>query len=204
MALTTYAELNTAIGNWVNLSDLTSYTDDLVTLGEKWIYRNLRTRQMERSITSTIGAATAGMIAVPSDYVALKTVYIDGTPVLPLKRRTLEYIYDQYPKRGSGEKPIFIAREAGNFIFGPFAADGYVVKGTYYRRLEALSASLNGIYTTHPDMYLFAALAETEPFLKNDERVKLWSDKRDAVANQIMKEDIEDNYSGSLLSVSPG
>jgi len=204
MAITTYAQLTTAVGNWLNRSDLTSYLDDICTLGEKWINRNVRSRQMEQTFTLTVGASVAGAIAVPSDYVELKSAYIDGNPTMPLQRRSVEFIYQGYPLRSADGKPNFIARESSNFIFGPYPDSAYVVKGVYYKRLVALATTVNTMFTDNPDLYLFAALAEAEVFLKNDSRVAVWQDRRNIVANDINKEDRWDNSSGSALSVVAG
>ena len=46
MALTTYAELKTSIGDWLNRADLTAVIPDFISLAEAQIERTLRTRQM--------------------------------------------------------------------------------------------------------------------------------------------------------------
>ena len=42
MALTTYAELKTSVGDWLNRSDLTTAIPDFISLAEAQIERNLR------------------------------------------------------------------------------------------------------------------------------------------------------------------
>jgi hypothetical protein len=51
MAITTYAELKTAIASWLDRSDLTSTIPDFITLFEAVANRRLRVRQMEKTIT---------------------------------------------------------------------------------------------------------------------------------------------------------
>lgn len=176
MALSTYADLQTAVSNWLKRSDLTNYTADLITLGETWIYRHARTRAMETSLSVAI---SSGVAALPSDFIALKNARISGTPTYPLSIRPAEWVYDQYPLRGQGGIPKFVAVEGSNLIFGPYPDSTYTVNGTYYANLGALSAGVHALFTQNPDLYLFAALAEAEAFIKNDARVGLWQTKRD-------------------------
>jgi len=72
MSITTYAELQTAVGAWLHRSDLTGIIPDLITLGEKRIFRKARCRVMESALTGTIAS---GVIAVPSDYLEIKFAY---------------------------------------------------------------------------------------------------------------------------------
>jgi len=47
----------------------------------------------------------------------------------------------------------------------------------YYAKVVALSdaAPTNTMLTNNPDIYLYGALLEAEPFLMNDARAQLWS-----------------------------
>lgn len=201
MSITSYSELKTAVANWLNRSDLSAYITDFVMMGEKRIYRELRVRAMEASLSSAI---SSGVIAVPNGYVELKFAYIDGSPVQRLTKKDPGWIYEYYSTRSANGKPNFIAREVDNFIFGPYPDSAYTVKGVYYKRLDALSDvnTTNWFITNAPDLLLFASLAEAEPFLKNDERIALWEAKYDKIKNQIMSEDKAETHSGSPLTIT--
>lgn len=201
MSIASYSELKTAVANWLNRSDLTSYIPDFITLGENRIYRELRIRTMETALSETIAS---GVVAVPSTYVDLKFAYINSSPTTKLQRRTAEFIYEKYPTRSSEGTPHFIAREASNFIFGPYPDSAYTVKGVYYARLTALSDSntTNWFTTNAPDILLWASLAEAEPFLKNDARVALWAAKYEAAKQGIQMEDKREEHSGSPPTAS--
>lgn len=203
MAITNYSELQTAVGNWLNRSDLTSYVPDLIMLGERRIYRKLRIRAMETALSSAI---SSGVVAVPATYVALKSARIDGTPVQKLTRTSVDHIYEKYPTRSSQGRPGYIAREGSNFIFGPYPDSAYTVKGIYYARLTALSVSntTNWFTDNAPDLLMWAALAESEVFLKNDARVSLWESKYKAALVDVQDEDDAENNSGSPLSARVG
>lgn len=195
----TYAELKTAINNWSKRADLSTYIDDVILMGEKWIFRKARTRDMETALSVTIAS---GVAAIPADYVELKYAYVDGSPTQALQMRAASWIYLEYPERSSSGKPKFIATEGSNFIFGPYSDSTYTIKGIYYKRLTSVASSANALFTNNPDLYLFAALAELEPFLKNDKRVGLWMAKRDEILAQVNGEDTKGMYSGGPLSMA--
>lgn len=185
MAISTLAELKTATTNWLHRADLASYVEDLIMVGEKWIFRHARCRLMESSLSVAI---SSGVAAVPEDFLALKNARISGSPSTPLVIRPPEWIYDQYPNRGGGELPKFVGVEGANLVFGPYPS-AYTVVGTYYARPASVISSANTLFTTNPDLYLFAALAEAELFLKNDKRVLAWISRRDAILDDVNRED---------------
>lgn len=198
MSLTTYANLKTSVTSWLDITaaDVSSQIDDLVTIAEKRIFRETRTRDMEVAMSTSIGS---GVVAVPSSYVAWKSVYIDGTPTQRLERRTADWIYQRYPLRSSDALPKFIAREGANFIFGPYPDSNYTVKGIYYKRFDALSTTINALFTASPDLYLFACLAESEPLIGRDARVPLWETKYQTILALVNGEDQAENVSGGVL-----
>lgn len=201
MAISTYAELQTAIANRLHRTDLTSLITDFISLGEAKIYRDLRIRCMETALNSTI---SAGVIAVPSGYVELKHAYIDGSPSGKLTRKNADFIYKNYPTRSADGKPKFIAREADSFIFGPYPDSAYTVKGIYYKRLDALSDSntTNWFTANAPDILLFAALYEAADHTENDAAMAKWGNKYEQVKERIQSENDAEEFSGSPLSVS--
>ncbi len=198
MSITTHTELKTAVKNWLNRgTELDSYLDDLVLLGEKRIYRDLRVRAMEESLSVVIAS---GVAAIPADYVELKYAYISGTPVQPLEKRNADWIIQQFPTRSSDGKPSFLAEDGSNFIFGPYPDSAYTVAGMYYKRLPALASSTNTIFTANPDLYLWAALSESAIFLKAaDVRVAVWEAKYLQAKNQIQGEYNRAKFSGGSL-----
>jgi len=201
MSIASYSELKTAVANWLNRSDLTSYVPDFIALGEARIYREIRIRTMEASLSSAI---SSGVVAVPNDYVELKYAYVDGSPTRQLLRATPDFIYANYPTRSATSKPSYIARESSNFIFGPYPDSAYTIKGIYYKRLTALSDSntTNWFTTNAPGILLWAALCEAEPFLKNDARIQLWQAKYEMEKEGIEREERNEQFSGGGMAIS--
>lgn len=198
MSIASYSDLQSAVASWLNRSDLTSNITDFISLGEDRIYRDLRIRAMETAWSDTLATGT---VAVPNTYLELVHAYIDGSPVIPLQRVTAEVLYQKYPLRSSTGQPIFIARDAQNFIFGPYPDSNYSVIGTYYCRLPALSSTntTNWFTANAPSILLWASLLEAEPFIMNDERLAVWQAKYDQIKENITVEDDREKRSGSPL-----
>lgn len=197
MAISNYTELTNAVVAWLDVAtaDLSSVVSDLVMVGEKRIMRELRTPDMEASLSSDI---TAGVLAVPSDLIEVKHLYVDGSPTQPLRMVPSAFIYERYPTRSSEGKPLVVARDGSNFIFGPYPDSTYTIKGTYYKRLTSVQTSANPLFSASPDLYLWAALAESEPLLKRDNRVALWESKYQMVRNLVNGEVNRSRFGGPL------
>jgi hypothetical protein len=153
---------------------------------------------METALSDTIAS---GVIAVPADYLELKYAYINSTPIKNLQKATASQIYAQYPLRSSDAKPGYIARDGSNFIFGPYPDSTYQVKGIYYAKPTTIATSTNALFTANPDLYLFAALCEATPYIKDDPRITLWEAKYAQILEDIRKEDANENASGGGMMV---
>lgn len=200
MALDTYSGLVTAVQNELHRSDLASYVPDWITLAESRINKALRMRNMETAVSSTIAA---GVVAVPTDYLSLKDAYITSTtPYVSLDRKTANWIYSNYPNRVADDTPKFIGREAGNFIFGPYPDANYVVKLVYWVRFQPLSTALNNVFSHYPGLWLFGALCESAPWLKDDKRIAVWEGKFQDLLKQAQDEDDDEFLSGSTLRMT--
>lgn len=194
--MNTYADLQTSIKSWLRRSDLDSVIPDFITLGEDRIYRNLRVRQMEEEIDSTI---SSGVLAVPADYVDMKYLYADLSTKQWLERKTAEWIYRNNPSRNT-DTPRYFARDRSNFIFAP--VQDVAVKGVYYKRLPSIATELNDIFTAHPGLWLFAALSETAPYIQNDARLPMWEKKYMDILMEVNSEEYRENASGSRLAMT--
>lgn len=198
MALSTYADLKTALSTWTRRADMTTYADDLITVAEGRIFKEVRCREMEAALSVVLAS---GVGAVPADYVELKYSYIDGTPAVMLQRKDPTWIYLNYPTRSSTSKPLYIGRDVDNFVFGPFPDSDYTLKGTYYKKLTAVSSSVNALFTNQPDLYLAATLAEAFRFLRNEPMMKYWDERYQMIKTNVGNQDRAERYSGGPLTM---
>jgi hypothetical protein len=183
MAISTYAELQTAVANWVDRADIGSRIPEFISIAESRINRRLRCREQEAeaSVSLTGGTRTA---ALPNDFSEVRRLYLDSSPI-----RWLEYIDpNEYWRRyvsSTTSKPAVFTIEGTNLVFGPIPDSSYTAKLQYYRTLPALSTSAHGVFVSNPDLYLYGALTATEPFLKNDKRFGLWKSQFDEIMIEL-------------------
>lgn len=201
MSIASYADLQTAVGNWLHRSDLTAIIPDLITLGHNRINRDVRTADMETDFSEAISSGTVG---VPSGFLGWKNVYIDGSATQRLETKPLSWLYLQYPTRSADGRPAFIARKGAAFEFGPYPDSAYTVKGTYYKRLTAPSTTWNAVATTWPELYLFATLCEAAPYIRDAEAIALWEGKYGQIVAAINNEDLMAEFSGAPLAMAAG
>ncbi len=199
MALDTYANLVTAIANELARADKNTFIPDWLVLAESRINKNLRVRQME---TATAEVMAAGVIAVPTNYVALKDAYITSiAPYQSLERKTANWIYDKYPQRTADNVPKFMAREGSNFIFGPYPDSNYTVQLVYWNRFAALSTAINPIFTAYPGLWFFGALCESAHQMKADARIPMWEKRFTELLASVQDEDDDEFLSGSTMQM---
>lgn len=202
MSITSYSELKAAVLDWGGNNDVTD-ASDVVTLAEARIYRELRVRQMETSLSETIAS---GVISVPSGFLELKNAYIDYSGSNKLTRKSAEWIYLEYPDRSIGGLPQFIARDGSNFIFGPYPNSNYTVKGTYYKKLDPLSDSntSNWLITDVPDLILAASVAQLMIYIQHDQQLAKWESIYQQTKLRVQSADRLEEMSGSFLMTSMG
>lgn len=195
--ITTYATLQTAVGDYLARSDLTSYIPNFCQNWEERFYRDSQNwaSWMETALSVTI---TNNVAAVPADYLGLKIAYISGQSSAPLKRISLDQLYQRYPRAISGGQAAYIARNGANFEFGPVSSGTLV--GTYYAKPTVLrtdSDGVNWLITNAPDLCLYGSLLEAQPFLMNDKRVPVWQSFYDAALHAYRSRFREEDYSGA-------
>jgi hypothetical protein len=194
----TYTDLASALPQWLDVGtdNVSAVLPQIIENGEKRIFREIRVPEMETSLSATIAS---GVITVPSDYVELRFAYVDGNPTQYLQMVPVSYIYDRYPTRGSSGKPIVMARDGSNFIFGPYPDSDYTIKGTYFKRpVEIADTTTPLLISKYSDLYLFASLIETEPLLGRNERMALWEAKYRMVKEAVNGEGSKSRLAGNL------
>lgn len=200
--ITDYATCVTAIGDYLARSDLSTFIPNFLQNAQAKMYRSLRIRPMEAALSVTIAS---GVAAVPADYLDLKYAYVNSTPIRFLERSTPEQIYTNYSTRSASGEPAWIAREADNFIFGPYPDSTYTIAGIYYKQLTLLSGSntTNWFTTNAPDALLYGALLEAQPFLMNDKRIPTWQALFSESIDTIESQEKRERYSGSVPRMRP-
>jgi hypothetical protein len=198
----TYSGLQASIADFLNRGDLTAAIPDFIVIAEAQMHRRFVGRQRQglpiprRLITRDAAFAVADAaeyIDVPSDFVGpLEFVLTTATPN-PIFLDYLDEGNLQDWASAGGQTDLPPARytvTGSQFRINPVADQAYTASLTYIQRLAALSASneaTNWILQDYPDAYLYGALTQSAPYLKDDARASTWgqlfTDALDGICN---------------------
>jgi hypothetical protein len=194
----TYAELQSAIGDWLMRQDLTSVIPTFIDLAEARFNREMRVRRMITTATLTLAD---GKATLPSDWLESRNVRYVDDPYRSLEYVTLEAADDIRETLATATDQFTIRGDQIEFIAAP--DDGTEIELTYYAEIPALSDSntSNWLSTRWPDVYLYGALMHSAPYLKDDERVAVWAGLHDRALEEIRMEDHKAQWSGSTLKI---
>lgn len=202
MAISTYAELKTAIANWLERSGdaaITANAGDFIALAESRLNRSLTLRAMEAETTLT-GSVSSRQLTLPSDFVEPKALFLTtfgsqdylrpflaGTEPLG----TTDGTPTAWTVNGAALDLDRPCDRAHTFLFR-------------YRKSFALSdsATTNWLLTNHPDAYLFAALVEANIFLGDNETAVSWELRLKQSLDQIAEKEGR-SKSRATLGVDP-
>jgi len=199
MALTTYAELKTSIGDWLNRSDLTSVIPDFISLAEAQIERTLRARQM---IVRANASFDAQYGAVPADFLEVKSLKLTSTnPQTPLSFLSIDALDAEMTKYTGSGKPKFFGIVGGQLRIVPTPDATYTTELTYYAKLAKLSNdnTTNWLLASSPDIYLYGALLQAAPYLQDDARIQTWATLYERALNDLQTADDRGASSGGAL-----
>lgn len=177
MALANYADLVSAVSNWLNRSDLTSRIPEFIALAEAEFNRTLRTVDMEARATATL---TGEALALPGDFIGLRSISQDNNFFTLVDSQAL------FNAPTTGGIPRLVTISDGQFFFRPAPSSG-TIEIAYYAKIPALTSTntTNWLMTAHPDLYLFATLAQAEFYGWNDERLPLVKARTEEIIEQV-------------------
>jgi hypothetical protein len=180
MAFENYSTLQTNIADWLNREDLTSQIPAFIRLFEARANRVLRTHDMIKRATAF---TDNGYFSVPSDWHETVSLMLLTDRLRPLEFVSIAKSLELRAERRGGA-PSHYTHIDGKFYLVPEPTDELELELIYRAKVEPLSGdtATNWLLDKSPDLYLFGALSEAEPYLKNDDRVALWQAK----ANQII------------------
>ena len=198
MAITTYAELKTAIGEWLNRDDLDSVIPNFISLAEAQFTRTIRHRTMGVRADATLDTPS---FAVPGDWLQTIRFQLNTNPVTPLLFVTPEQALEESQVYSAAQQPLFYTMIGEQFQVVPAPDGSYDAELLYYGKIPALSDSVatNWLLTESPDLYLYAALVQTAPYLKEDERLSIWAGLYQKLFDDMMLADERARIGSSKL-----
>ena len=202
MAFTSYTTLKTKIGEYLARTDLDAQIPDFIRLAEERLRRDLRIRQMLKVATAST-TADDSTVSLPSDFLAMKDLHLDTNPVRVLQFQNTSNFFRNARTTDKGV-PTMYSLLGSEFQFAPYPDATYTLRMVYYYKPDFLSDSnaSNLFLANCPDLLLYGALAEAEPYLMNDERIATWASLYDRGLASLRASDDDSEYPSSPMSIT--
>lgn len=192
-----YSELQSAVADWLNRSDLAAVIPQFIRNAEARLRRDTRIQRQTVQAPFTI---TEDAQDVPADFRAIDSWYYDG----PVHRGPIRVVAPEVLPGlkfgGVAGTPRQVAVADRKFYFAPEPSEPHDSVLIYYRRIPDLTdaAPENWLLDDHSDIYLYAALAESAPYLKDDERLMVWEGTLNARLEDLARAQDQERWNGNL------
>lgn len=183
-----YAGLCATVADTLNRQDLAAIVPNFVQLATARLNRVLAEVRHPSMVAHDTATATSAFLPVPGNFSAPYILQIAG--------QTLEYVSPDEAKRlseaGISGQTRYWTLLGTDFwllpaptVAAPVSLDRY-----FYQTLPDLSdsATTNWALKRYPDLYLYAALGHSAPYLGADERLQTWESAFQAILNEIRTE----------------
>ena len=197
MAISTFAELKTAVDAWADQGGaLDAYLEDFIGLATDMfnhgsdMVQPLRVREMV-AVSSLTPAS--GVCTLPTDYLQYRRV-VEKASI----RRELTYIApmvaeQDYADRAGGLSDDFTIVGSSLYMFPVSTND---IELTYFQKIPDLSvsATTNWLLTKHPMIYLHGALMQLALFRRDEELASRSAQIISSLTNGLHNSDTLANY----------
>jgi len=205
MPFDTYSSLLTSIDNYLGQRvELQPIYPDFVYLAEQRMYRDVRAREMIRRAVALLNETWEWL---PFDFLQMRRVTVrDGSTgniqpgPIRLTGMSTGQLEASYANQAQSPLPEAYALEGLQIRFGPDLSTQTVPSGVvdptpyrnfevvYYARFPHLNATdmpVTPMLQAYPELFLYGALIEAEPYLVNDERLVVWKGVFDDAVESI-------------------
>lgn len=184
-----YDSLKTAVANWLARADLTSAIPEFIQLAESRINRSLYVRERMETVE---GTSSDGVIPVPGDLdrlIGLRVLYDS-------QMRLLHPVSPGRDTEAVGSPMSYTVVGSDIRLIGTDDTD-YALD--YYARIPALNSTTtqNWLILKDPSLYLYGALLEAAPYLRNDDRASLWAQQFRAALDDLLMADEKSRFGSS-------
>lgn len=186
MPFDTYANLQTEVVSWLHRPNMAARVPSFIALAEAAINRklNIVPKEIEVPLVLTIGSRF-----VPKPIGMSQPIALWLEQEQPRKRLTAalpEAFEVNAPSRGA---PSYWAIDGANIAFDVAADQAYQFSFRYVQDMVLSDASpISELLTRAPDLYLYGALAQAAPYMRDDARVGMWESKFQSLLRQVHAE----------------
>ena len=180
--ITDYTSLQSAVTEYLARDQdttLIARIPTFVQLAEAKFNRQLFVRQMELRATALVdpGSNEPEFISLPSDFQSMRRVRLSsvtGKPCLEFKSGTQMDEY-RFATSDVAAQPRYFTVFGNELELAPSPDAAYTIEMVYRQNVPALASNgSNWLLAMAPDLYLYGALLETAPYIKEDARIQTW------------------------------
>lgn len=179
--LTSYDDLVAAITGWLHRKDLQPRVPTFIALAEVRINRIAQIRAMELEAELFMEAGER-RVALPDGYSSPLAVRLNGD----CRTDLTAYVAEQLPQRADPGEPCAWAID-GEYLAVDCPADVDRTLTLRYRGIFRLGpdAQTNAILRKYPDLYLYGALLESAPMIRDTDSINLWQAMYDRAVKEV-------------------
>lgn len=156
MAISTYSELKQAIQDWMDRSDISGNTADMITLAEASLNRLLKTVETDVTLTGTINSRS---ISISTYKVTYPIALFINDPTRYTEIELVQRVDGSFPYASIAGYPSNWAIDGTNIDFNCLLDQAYTFRFRYVGRFALSDAApTNELLTNHPDIYLSACI----------------------------------------------
>lgn len=195
----TYNGLKASLSDWLNRTDAATVAaiPDMIVLAEAQMFRRFISRAKQGlPIPRRLVGRSDATFALATEYVAMPTdmqgpieLLLSSTPPIDLDYIETENLNREKKLARWTGAPKYYAVVGGQIQIYPVADQSYTGELTYIKRLPAASTATNWVLTDYPDAYLYGALVQSAPYLKDDARLTTWGALFTAAIEDICNSD---------------
>jgi hypothetical protein len=204
-----YASLQSAVTEYLARDQdatLIARIPTFIQLAEAKFNRQLFVRQMEQRATALVNLASSEpeFISLPSDFQSMRRVRLSsvtGKPALEFKSggQIDEYRFETSNVSG---RPRYFTVFGDELEIAPTPDAAYTIEMVYRRNIPPLAENdPNWLLTLAPDLYLYGALLESAPYIKEDGRIQTWGLGFTAALNDLNNLGLTSTFNSGPMTV---
>lgn len=203
----TYSSLVTSIQQYCERQDqrFIASIPTFIMLGQRRVCRDLKILQTKVFVNGTLTTGQS-ILNKPGNWLNTSSFQIgtgtDFNTTVLLESRSYAYGTYYWPYATQTAQPKYYSDEDINsFQLYPTPDQNYPYQLVYFQLPPLLdeTTGTNVLTSTIPDVLLFACLAETASFLKDDDRIPMWEARYAEYSKAISDEDLRRIYDGFTI-----
>ncbi len=177
-----YTSLQTAVTEYLARDQDTTLIARIPTfiqLAEAKFNRQLFVRQMEQRSTAVTDATSSEpeFISLPADFQSMRRIRVSSITRKPQVEFMSGIQLDEFRAKISNMpgRPRYFTVFGDEIELAPTPDADYTIEMVYRQNIPALADNTsNWLLMLAPDLYLYGALLESAPYIKEDSRIQTW------------------------------